>query len=368
MEHLNTMERCDLQEILADNVIPWHLLKGKTVLVTGATGLVGRALTQALLYAGETVCGEIRVIAPVRDVKKATDLFDSQAQERGTLVLLPWEAERALETDGPVDYAVHCASQTASRAFVRTPVETIRTAVFGTEHVLRLAHAKGAKTVYLSSLEACGDHQTDEKVPEDYSGPIDPLAARSCYPESKRLCENLCAAYFHEYGLPVNILRLAQTFGPGVRSSDQRVFAEFARCVCQGRDIVLRTAGDMRHSYVASADAVRAILLVLLAGEAGAAYNVANEATYCSILDMAELAAHTIADGRIAVKLDQSVPLEQLGYPKPSRLNLDASRLRQLGWTPRQTLRDMLERLVFSFREQENGLHVSQQTTGNRIC
>lgn len=130
------------------------------------------------------------------------------------------------------------------------------------------------------------------------------MSVRACYPESKRMCENLCACYMKEYGVPVNIVRLTQTFGPGVEYDDGRIFAELARCVIEKRDIVLHTKGETKRNYLFTKDAVNAIITVLLHGENGQAYNAANEETYCSILEMANMVAKKCGKGDIKVKIE----------------------------------------------------------------
>ena len=141
------------------------------------------------------------------------------------------------------------------------------------------------------------------------------MKVRTSYPESKRMCESLCTAYASQYSVPVKVLRLTQTFGPGVRYDDGRVFAEFARCAIERRNIVLHTDGATRRSYLYTADAVSAILTVLLKGIAGEAYNAANEATFCSIREMAQLVCSECAGGKIGVEIQ----LEEIMGGQPAR-------------------------------------------------
>ena len=175
---------------------------------------------------------------------------------------------------------------TASKAFVQKPVETIETTIWGTNNLLKFAQETGIKgMVYLSSLEVYGT--TDFNLPEiseESYGYIEPLDPRSSYSEGKRMAECLCSAYFHEYGLPVKIVRLTQTFGPGVDYNDNRVFAQFARSIIEKRDIILHTKGETVRDYCYSRDAIAAIFTVLIKGEEGEAYNVANEETTISDL------------------------------------------------------------------------------------
>ncbi len=176
------------------------------------------------------------------------------------------------------------------------------------------------------------------------------MQPRSCYPESKRLCEVLCASWQKEYGVPVRVLRLTQTFGPGVRYDDGRVFAEFARCVIEGRDIVLKTEGLTCRSYLYTADAVSAILTVLLRGSDGEAYNAANEETYCSIREMADLAARECAEGKIKVRIEADKDPSVFGYAPTLHMNLDTSKLRALGWHPSCGLAESYRRMIKSMQ------------------
>lgn len=342
MWNMSQIEREDLNGIRGDTAIDWEQLNGASVLITGATGLIGKSLIKALLY-----CSTARIIAPVRDCERAKKIFSSQLEAGCSIHFLHWDAEQPLTVDGPVDYIVHCASQTSSSGFVQNPVQTIRTAYLGTEHVLELARQKnGCRVVYLSTMEVYGTPQGDRKISEDFLGCIDPLNVRSCYPESKRLCENLCVGYSSEYQVNVSIARLTQTFGPGISPKDGRVFAEFARCVLDGCDIVLHTKGETKRNYLYTADAVRGLLIIALRGESGQAYNVANEQTYCTIYEMAQMVSSTLGKGKIAVRVEQTEDLGRFGYAPVLKMNLDTGKLRRLGWEPRVGLQDMFRRMI----------------------
>lgn len=344
----------DIARILADDTIPWAELEGKTVLISGATGLIGGGLTNALLAYGSGVSQPPVVVALVRNVAKARGMFAAQLAACPWFHLVQWESGDIPQWDGPVDYILHCASQTSSKGFVETPVDTIRTSYEGTSALLRYAAEKQASGfLFLSTMEVYGTPHTDDKVGEDTVGLIDPLTVRNCYPESKRLCECLCAAYAAQYGVRACVARLTQTFGPGVQPQDQRVFAEFARCAMESRDIVLHTKGETKRNYLYTADAVRALLLLLLRGEPGQAYNVANEDTYCSIYEMATMVAGQVAEGRIGVRCEIEEDLSRFGYAPVLRMNLDTRKLQALGWRPQEDLVGMFRRMICGFEASE---------------
>lgn len=323
-------------------------LDGKSILITGATGLIGSNLVACLLEYGAHRDNPPKVIAFVREPKRAEALFSPFPKQQLTLV--QGDVTQAFDLSASVDYIIHAASQTSSKAFVHTPVETIETALNGTRNLLELARNKDiSKFVFLSTMEVYGAPTTEEKISETHSTNLDTMAVRSCYPESKRLCETLCTAYGIQYGVPACVLRLTQTFGPGVRYDDGRVFAEFARCAIEKRDIVLHTAGDTKRNYLYTADAVSAIITLMTGGQSGEAYNAANESTYCSIRDMAELVTREIAQGSINTKVELA-DTSALGYAPTLCMNLGTAKLRELGWHPTLNLRAMFDRLVKSMQ------------------
>ena len=152
----------------------------------------------------------------------------------------------------------------------------------------------------------------------------------------------MCRAYTEEYGVPAVIARLAQTFGPGVHPNDTRIFAEFGRSIMDKRDIVLRTRGETERSYLYTADAVTALLTILLKGMPGEAYNAADESTYCSISDMARRLAE--ANG-VRIRYDFNDNCKSC-YPEPIYMDLDTSRLRELGWSIRRRELDGSDKLL----------------------
>ncbi len=351
----NAVYREDLQRIVADRNIPWQELDGKTVLVTGATGLIGSTLVNALLYYGEKTASPPRVLAFVRNEEKARCLYREQLAAHSLyLSFVVGDICAPAAVPGPVDYIIHAASETASRSFVERPVEIIRTAIDGTKNMLELAREKQVKAfLYLSSMEAYGSPTEEKILTEDAPACFNSMAVRSCYPESKRMCEMLTAAYASEYRVPGRVVRLAQTFGPGIAPDDVRVFAAFARKALAGEDIELATRGDSKRMYLYTADAARAILTILLMGEPGCCYNAANPDTYCSIYEMAQMVSRQFSDGqtKILFSSDRSAAEK---YPPGHRLKLDVTKLTALGWRPSTGLEEMYSRMIAGMQAEKN--------------
>lgn len=310
------------------------------ILITGATGLIGSALVKSFAAEGH------RVLAAVRNVAKAQTLFAA----RPNVEIVAWDVTRPLDVQCSTlnfrhGLLVHAAAETTTRNFVEKPVETIASILDGTRNVLEFARAaQVASMVYLSSMEVYGT-PSSETVTEADIGYLDPVRLRSNYPEAKRMAENLCVAYANEYGVPVKIARLAQTFGEGVRAEDNRVYAQFARAILAGRDIVLKTDGSASRCYCAVSDAVAAIRVLLEKGVNATPYTVANEATFCSVREMAEqlIAAYPDSGSKLVFDLSDEAAR---AYPPASRLKLDSSRLRALGWEPRIGLLEMYARMM----------------------
>jgi nucleoside-diphosphate-sugar epimerase len=328
----------------------FEMLQGQTILITGATGLLGSNVVKYLVGQNRQLERPVKILALIRNREKVERLFGNAEN----IVYIVGDVREKLSVEQPVDYVVHTASQTASKAFIHEPVETIDTALVGTRNVLELAREKRAKKMlYLSTMEVYGAPTTDEKITEEHETNLNTMAVRSSYPESKRMCEALCCAYSKEYAVPVSVLRLTQTFGPGVTYNDGRVFAEFARCAIEKRDIVLHTKGETKRNYLYTVDAVKAILTVLLKGESGQAYNVANEATYCSIYEMAQMVAEKCAGGAIKVRVEVEDE-SKFGFAPTLKMNLDTSKLQRLGWRPEVGLEEMFHDLIADMQRKEH--------------
>lgn len=326
--------------------IHWGLfgpLDGKAVMVTGATGLVGSLIIKALLYANEAYGLSIVPIAVARNLGKVGEVYGEYASR--IKVVSCDLAKEPICYDGSVDYVVHGAAVTTSKIMVERPVDVIELSIRGTEAVLDLAREKDARVVYLSSMEAYGAVESGEKIDEQQLGFVNPLAVRSCYPESKRMCENLCAAYHAQYGVEVCVARLAQTFGAGVLPGENRAVVAFSRAASKGENVVLKTRGLSDANYVYGSDAVAALLTLLEKGASCEAYNVANEDCHMTIAKMARLVVSTVGASGSHVEFDVD-ETNSSGFAPDTRLYLDSAKLRSLGWEPMVDMPEALRRLV----------------------
>ena len=320
-----------------------------TYLITGITGFLGSMTANELMHSEEYKQGRIKITGITRDILRARQIFNSTGHQE----LLRVEADirdrddLLSAIDSSVDYIIHCASVTQSAEMVRHPVETADSIVMGTRNMLELAKKLQIKSmVCLSSMEVygtVGDIGRPRK--EDELGEVELFSPRSCYPLGKRMAEHYCYIYQQEYGVPVKISRLAQTFGKGIRPDDNRVYMQFACAVNEGRDIVLKTMGNSMGNYCASDDAVNAVFTILYCGRDGEAYNVVNEENTMSIREMAELAAGQTAGEQIKVKIELEDP-NMTGYAPDTGLKLSGEKLRQLGWHPSKNLAEMYRDVI----------------------
>lgn len=339
---MNKIQEQDIREFvqsfaLADRVI------GSTFLITGATGLIGSTLIHCLIALNSGV----RIICPVRNAKKAHDIFSDN--ELANMALIECDIVKYDYSQlASVDYIVHCAAPTASKFFVEHPVETADIIYEGTKVLLEYAKSHFVKGfVYLSSLEVYGEIHDDAKPITEYiQGYLDVMSARSSYPMAKRAAENLCCLYAREYGVPAKIARLTQTTGAGIAKDDNRVIAQFARLAAHGKDIILHTTGESARPYCYTTDAISAILYILLKGNSGEAYNVANEDTYISARGMAEYLKREF-NPNIQVKIELN---DGMGYAPATKQRLSAAKLMSLGWEPRYGLKEIFENLIMYLR------------------
>ncbi|MBQ9231382.1 MAG: NAD(P)-dependent oxidoreductase [Prevotella sp.] len=334
----NPIVKKDL-EFFAEHVPFLDELRGKTFLVTGATGLIGSTFVKCMLTLNEKWSTGIQIVGMVRNPQKVADIFGDAP--------VNWvyqDMKDALQlSDILIDYIIHCANSTSSKFYVECPVENINTAYLGTNNLLEYARKRKVKSmVYLSSLESYGTIHDDREITEDVMGYITPTDVRSSYSLGKRAVECLCHCYAREYGVHVKMARLTQTFGAGVSLEDNRVFAQFAKSVIRGKDIVMHTMGESSKPYCYTIDAVIAILYLLFKGVDGEAYNVANSETYISIHD---LALFLIDEFNPRCKLLMELR-NDMGYAPVTKLNLDTEKLKSLGWHPFYSLKDMYESLI----------------------
>lgn len=308
------------------------------VLITGTTGLIGSICTKAFLRSDR-----ITVYGLARNQKKAEEMFGKDFKK---INFIFQDISEAIPDNIECDYIIHTANTTTSKIFMTNPVEVIHSIYCGTKQVLDYGLKHKVKgVVYLSSMEVFGQIKSTDRLTEEQLGYIDIQNIRSCYSEGKRMAELLCKSYAVEYGLPVRIARLAQTFGAGVPDSDNRVFAQFARSAVRGDDIILHTKGLSMGNYCYTADVVRAILLLLKKGNDGEVYTVVNEETTRTIAEMAQLVAKEFSDGKSKVVFD--IPEDNIyGFAPDTGIKLSAAKLRDLGWTPEVNLLDMYRRMI----------------------
>ena len=336
----NKLYQEDLKKI-AELDLPWEKLENSSFMISGATGMIGTFMIDALLAKDIG----IKIYALGRNAEKARERFDSYF-DREDFEFISCDINMPLDIDvESVDYIFHAASSTHPRAYATVPISTITANIIGTNNLLAFAaEHKTKRFVFASSVEIYGENRGDtEYFSEDYCGYIDSNTLRAGYPESKRAGEALCQAYIKEKNMEIVLPRLSRAYGPTLLPSDTKALSQFLHKGIAGEDIVLKSEGNQFYSYSYVSDAVSGVLYTLLLGENGAAYNIADPSSDIRLKDLAAIIAD-YAGRKVVFELPDAT--ERAGYSTATKAVLDSSRLKELGWKPMYDIKQGITRTM----------------------
>ena len=334
---------------IATQNLDWGILRGKTVLISGAAGFLASYLVETLLYLNEAQRLGVKVVGLVRNLKKARERFESY-DHLDALRLIPQDVCKNLVYPGNVHYVIHAASQASPKLFRVDPVGTILPNTVGTKNLLDLCVEKKVSGFMFFSTTGVYGHVSPSSypIPENCFGSIDPTDLASCYIESKRMGENMCVAWMHQHGVPIKIVRPSITYGPGISLDDGRSFADFISNILSRKDIILYSEGMVLRNYCYIADAVVGFFKVLLEGATGEAYNVASE-DEISVFNLATTLVKDIFPElhlKVLRGKDTSKDYLRMDFPRTAT---DVSKLKSLGWQSHFSLKDGFRRTVASY-------------------
>lgn len=318
---------------------PWEKLCGSNILVTGATGLIGSCIIEVLMSHPNK---EYNVYACGRNEMRIEKLFSHYIND-SRFNIIKQDITTPLACNINFHYIIHAASGAAPSDFSIRPVEVMKANLLGIINLMEYGREHHLKRfLYISSGEVYGEGD-GRLFTEDYSGYVNPMMPRSCYPSSKRAAETLCASYCAEFGVDYVVARPCHIYGPNFTESDNRAYAEFIRNVIKNEDIVLKSDGLQYRSWCYVVDSVSALLYILFYGEVGSAYNIADDNSILTIRQLAELIAE-IGGKKVVFAIPTSD--EKKGYNVVSKSVYDTQKIKTLGWVVESDIRQKIKSTI----------------------
>lgn len=350
----NKIYQSDIKQI-ADLSIDWSAFCGKTILLTGATGMIASVIIDILMYRNAKHASDeagVHIIALSRNEEKAKARFGEYWDSK-FFKYVSHDITQPLPELGKIDYILHAASNTHPRAYSTDPIGTITANVQGTYQLLEYASSHACERfLFFSSVEIYGENRNDvEKFDEKYMGYIDCNTMRAGYPESKRLGETLCHAFASQKGQGFVIGRFSRVYGPTMAADDSKAIAQFIKKAVSGEDIVLKSEGNQLFSYTYAVDAATAAVYLLLYGENANAYNVADKHSDITLKGLAQVLAKE-AGTKVIFELPDKV--EAAGYSAATKALLDSTKIELLGWSALTSIEYGLRKTVQILRENKN--------------
>jgi len=323
----------DFDEIF-ESTSEYVSFNNKTVCVTGAYGMLGRYLTYYLCYLNEHHGSNICIVAIGRNENKMDKFFHGFMQKEYFVPIIG-DLSETLDFENKIDYIFHTASLASGQYYQTNPVDVISANTIGTYNLLEFARrCQSTGFLYVSSGAVYGDIGGEIPVPETTFGPLDPLNARACYAESKRLGETLCKAYHMQFQIDTKIIRLGHTYGPTLDiKNDKRVFSEFISDILEGKDIQILSDGSSKRPFTYISDIIVAMMIVLFKGDNGEAYNACNNNCYVSVKELAEILTSLYPQKNLKAvcRFDQGRGFKE---SKSTGFTLDCNKIENLGWKP----------------------------------
>lgn len=350
---MNKIVSSDMENII-NSSCRLEILKNKTVLITGAYGMLPSYMAFLLLYLNNKRGYGIDIIPAVRDAGKWQASVSRFFPEFSPPEPFITDLKAPLDICGDIDYIIHAASPASPHIYGDYPVNVIEPNVLGTYNLLKLAvEKKSSGFLYFSSCEVYGKTAAAEVTETDF-GPSDPLELRGCYGESKRMGENLCGSFRAQFSVPVKIVRPAHTYGPTTDIvNDERVFAEFIGNVVRGENILMKSRGDAIRSFCYISDATVGFFKILLEGKIGEAYNLSNERAAVSVKELAETIAALYPHKGLKVTAAERKAGESYMENRNTLHPVFVSdKLKSLGWKPVYGIKEGFKRTVESFLER----------------
>ncbi|WP_086444927.1 NAD-dependent epimerase/dehydratase family protein [Candidatus Enterococcus lemimoniae] len=345
----NAYYQADIEKIVSAG-IDWKKLQGKSFLVIGASGMIGTFLIDCLMKQNIEENSNISIFAMGRNGQKLEERY-LDYKEHQNFHIYVGDVTEPIELSRTIDYIIHGASNTHPKAYSNDPIGTIMTSIQGTQQVLEFAkNTEASRVLFLSTVEIYGENRGDiDAFTEEYCGYIDSNTLRAGYPEGKRASEALCQAYIKQYNIDIVIPRLSRIFGPTMLTGDSKASSQFIMNAVNQEDIVLKSEGNQYFSYCYVADAVHGMLYLLLNGQKGEAYNIANPAFNLTLKELATKLADLSGTKLIFDLPDQE---EALGYSKATKALLDISKSENIGWHPLYELEQGLEHTIKIIRNE----------------
>ncbi len=332
----NHIVKEDLQTIYNSD-IDWSLFYNKKVLITGANGFLPAYLVESLLYLNyKNANNNVIVFALVRNIDNAKKRFRDYVSDEKLIFIEQDVCDPILEMED-LDYVIHAASQASPKFYGIDPVGTLSANVIGTINLLNYARRSKVKSfLFFSSSEVYGELSSGQMpISEDVFGYINPTNVRACYSESKRMGENICISFHHQFNIPVKVVRPFHTYGPGMKLDDGRVYADFVSDIVNHKDISMKSDGSATRAFCYLTDATIAFVKVLLGGVNGEAYNVGNPHEEHSILSLAEMLVKIYPEKGLKVHKHLSVNNRNYLKSDVKRNSPDISKISSaLGWDP----------------------------------
>ena len=313
------------------------------ILITGAAGFLGSHMTERLLSEGHTVIGLDNFITGNRE-----NLAPFFANPRFSL--MEQDVSKFISVIDRLDFVLHMASPASPSTssplgYPNLPIQTMKAGALGTHNSLGLAKAHGAKFLLTSTSEVYGDPLVHPQK-ETYWGNVDPVGVRSVYDEAKRFAEALTMAYHNFHGVDTRIVRIFNTFGPGMRLEDGRAVPNFIQQALRHEALTIYGSGEQTRSFCYVDDLIEGIRRLMDSNE-HKPVNIGNP-NEISILNFARM-INEIAANPAGLNINTS---DRLG-DDPERRQPDISRAKEiLGWEPKIDLHDGLDKTITYMRNK----------------